>query len=227
MPPLPSLPPLPARRSGGFTLIELMVAVAVMALLAIMSWRGLDGMARAQAQNRARADAVLTLQTALTQWSVDLDTTVALPRLSAIDWNGQALRLTRRGADNTAPLVHVVAWALRPDPVAGTRWARWQSPGLTTQAEWRQAWDRAQAWAQGDGAASDAEVRLMPVSGWQIAYFIRDGWTNAVSASALDASTPVPNGIRLVLDFPAGNGESLTGTITRDWVRPAATVPKS
>ena len=46
------------RSSAGFTLIELMVAIAVMALLAIMSWRGLDGMSRAHEQNRARGDAV-------------------------------------------------------------------------------------------------------------------------------------------------------------------------
>ena len=59
------------RRTRGFTLIELLVAISVMALLALMSWRGLDGMARAQAQNRERGDAVLTLQTALAQWGAD------------------------------------------------------------------------------------------------------------------------------------------------------------
>ena len=37
----------------GFTLIELLVAIAVMALIAILSWRGLDGMVRAQEQTRA------------------------------------------------------------------------------------------------------------------------------------------------------------------------------
>ena len=35
------------RHSRGFTLIELLVAIAVMALMAILSWRGLDGMSRA------------------------------------------------------------------------------------------------------------------------------------------------------------------------------------
>ena len=45
----------------GFTLIELLVALFAMALLAVMSWRGLDGMARAQAITSGRADEVLTL----------------------------------------------------------------------------------------------------------------------------------------------------------------------
>jgi general secretion pathway protein J len=35
-------------RNNGFTLIELLVALAAMALLSIMSWRGIDGMLRAQ-----------------------------------------------------------------------------------------------------------------------------------------------------------------------------------
>ena len=34
----------------GFTLIELLVALAAMAIMAGLSWRGLDGMVRAQAQ---------------------------------------------------------------------------------------------------------------------------------------------------------------------------------
>ena len=50
-----------SRTQRGFTLVELLVALFAMALLAIMSWRGLDGMTRAQAQTagarRRRADA--------------------------------------------------------------------------------------------------------------------------------------------------------------------------
>ena len=47
-------PESPMRAVLGFTLVELLVAIAVMALLAIVSWRGLDGMARSEQQARAR-----------------------------------------------------------------------------------------------------------------------------------------------------------------------------
>ena len=60
------------RTARGFTLIELLVAISVMSLLALISWRGLDSMSRAQAMNRERGDGVLTLQTTLSQWGADL-----------------------------------------------------------------------------------------------------------------------------------------------------------
>ena len=72
------------RGQPGFTLVELLVAIAVMALLAIVSWRGLDGMVRAQQITRERADAVLELQTVLAQWGADLDAMCFFERLGKI-----------------------------------------------------------------------------------------------------------------------------------------------
>ena len=50
---------LPTAASGGFTLIEVLVALMIMTLMALMSWRGIDGMARTQALVGSQADAVL------------------------------------------------------------------------------------------------------------------------------------------------------------------------
>lgn len=218
------------KRLRGFTLIELLVAIAVMALLAIMSWRGLDGMARAQQQNKARGEAVLTLQTTLSQWSADLDAMISLPATRALDWDGRLLRITRRGADPTRPVVYVVAWTLRSD-ADGTHWGRWQSVALTGRDEWQRAWTRAASWAQ-DGAISNdalgAESVLMPLSDWQLYYFRNDTWSPAVGAEALGAvgaTGALPDGVRLVLSLPPG--PALAGVLTRDWVRPAASAPKS
>ena len=97
------------RRVHGFTLVELLVALFAMALLAVMSWRGLDGMTRAQAATAARADEVLTLQVGLAQWSADLDAIVDMAPAPALNWNGRVLRLTRRDTVNPASGVLVVA----------------------------------------------------------------------------------------------------------------------
>ncbi|VTU19587.1 type II secretion system protein J [Variovorax sp. PBL-H6] len=216
------------RPTRGFTLIELLVAIAVMALLALVSWQGLEGMARAQSINRERSDAVLTLQTALSQWTADLDATVTLAQTRAMDWDGRTLRLTRRSTDSALPVVYVVAWTLRSDAAGVARWYRWQSPGLTGRPEWQQAWDRAAAWGQ-DSTSSDevggTEIALMPLEAWQLFYFRNDVWGPAVGATALGTGTPLPDGVRLVLSLPPG--PALAGVLTRDWVRPTASAPKS
>ncbi|MGJ7580533.1 PulJ/GspJ family protein [Variovorax sp. RHLX14] len=218
-------------RAGGFTLIELMVAIAAMALLALMSWRGLDGMTRAQSLNRDRGDAVLTLQTTLSQWGADLDAIVAPAQIQPISWNGRVLRLTRRSTNGERPALQVVAWSVRTDagsgPGAGTRWRRWQSPDIDTRAGWQQAWDQASAWAQdGNGSALGGEVALMPVDAWQMFYYNGTGWINAGSdGGSSNSAFVIPEGVRLVLTLPPGPG--LAGVLTRDWVRPTATVAKS
>ncbi|MGI4779065.1 MAG: PulJ/GspJ family protein [Janthinobacterium lividum] len=211
------------RRPRGFTLIELMVAIAAMALLALMSWRGLDGMTRAQSLNRERGDAVLTLQTTLSQWGADLDAIVAPTQIQPISWNGRVLRLTRKSANGARPAIQVVAWTVRTDADTGTRWRRWQSPDITTRAGWQQAWDQATAWAQdGSGTAGGGEVALMPVEAWQMFYFNGTGWINAASdGGSAPSAYVIPEGVRLVVTLPPGPG--LAGTLTRDWVRPTAT----
>lgn len=210
----------------GFTLIELMVAIAAMALLALMSWRGIEGMARSQSQTRERGDAVLTLQTSLSQWNADLDAMASLPLTRPIDWNGRTMRITRSVSDGIQAVVQVVAWTQRSDAAGTPRWYRWQSPALRTRGEWQQAWERADTWSQNGGdPGAGAEVALVPLQTWQIFYFRNDLWSPAASADALGAATPVPDGVRLVLDLPAG--PALAGSVTRDWVRPNATVTKS
>ena len=208
----------------GFTLIELMVAIAAMAILALMSWRGIDGMVRSQSLNRDRSDSVLTAQAALAQWSADLDATIALTptSITPIEWNGRVLRLTRRANDGVQSIAQVVAWTQRSDGAGTSRWYRWQSPALRTRGDWQQAWARAAAWAQDGGDnTGGTQVALMPLQSWSLLYFTNSNWVPAETAS--QGATTIPNGIRLVLDLSPGT--SLAGEITRDWIRPTFTPP--
>ena len=91
-------PSRPRARHRGFTLVELLVAVLAMSVLALMSWRGLDAMARAQEATSQRADEVLTLQVALSQWAADLDQVQPGLQSPTLDWNGRVLRVKVRHA---------------------------------------------------------------------------------------------------------------------------------
>ena len=213
--------------AGGFTLIELLVAITIMALLAILSWRGLDGMARATTQTSQRVDEVLTLQVGLAQWKVDLDALTQTPGVSSIDWDGRVLRLTRKTSAPGEGL-QVVAWTRRNEEAG--KWLRWQSPVLRTASAWTEAWSRAAVWAQTPSAEDRTrEVFVVPLEDWQIFYFRADAWTNPLSSvggqqpglstPALGSNqTVVPEGIRLVLTMPAG--QAITGKLTMDWVKP-------
>ena len=264
----------PSRRGrlpNGFTLIELMIAISIMALMAVLTWRGIDGMTSAQARLKERTDAVLSLQAGLNQWGADLDAVVSFPSAAAIDWDGRALRLTRRLAGRAAGQTEdavVVAWARR-DVAGQGQWLRWQSLPLQSRGDLQNAWSAAAQWAQNPGDDLKArEVQIVPLLQWQIYYFRGGSWTNPLSAAdeavgsaaagvgnatalaganlaagtalsglvravgfqggngaaaanagAVNATPATPDGVRLVLTLPTG--QPLSGTLTRDWIRPS------
>jgi general secretion pathway protein J len=218
----------------GFTLIELLVALTVMAVMAVMSWQGIDAMSRAQAQSRERSQQVMTLQTGLSQWMTDLDAQIQVPQTPSLDWNGRALRLVRNSSISGEGL-RVVAWASRLEN-GQSHWLRWQSPALRTRGDLQEAWLQAALWTQNPGdEQKKREVMIVPLAQWQVFYYRQNAWTSPLSsddstgsakpASAVNASATLPDGIRLILTLPATGAPS--GVITRDWIRPTLSVSKS
>jgi general secretion pathway protein J len=225
------------RHMRGFTLVELLVALFVMALVAVLSWRGLDGMVRAHEGMQQRQDQVQALQVGMDQWNADLDAMVELPQSTAIDWNGRVLRLTRASPGGGTAGVVVVGWARRVGP-DGSRWTRWASPPVTTRGDLDAAWRRADDWASGNAVAGTAsEVAVAGLADWQVFFFRRDAWTNPQSSDATQVTPPatpgsgptppveaglkkgaIPDGVRIVLTL--ASQQAITGDLTRDWVNP-------
>ena len=205
-------------RARGFTLLELLVALSALALMAAAGWQGLAGISRAQAHMQARAAQVMSLQAALAQWAADLDALAQLPQAGALEWDGRALRIMRRGMAGQTARLYVVAWTQRQG-----QWLRWQSPPLVTRGQVQAAWQQAGRWAQSPLPADRLhELVIAPLSAWQLFYFRDGAWSHPLSsegtAVGAERTSMVPDGLRLVLTLP--EGEPLAGRIERDWASP-------
>ena len=194
------------RNAVGFTLIELMIAIAIMAILAILSWRSLDNMAQMQTQTQTKTDGVLALQAGLAQWQVDLDMlweVPQIPSINSLDFDGQVLRMVRRYTENNTDIVRVVAWS-KKNQDGKQQWLRWQSDPLKTRSSMLAAWQQAN------------------IDQWQIFYYRNNAWSNSLSSadnvSPNSAQVQLPDGVRLILTLP--EGQPIQGKITRDWLRP-------
>ena len=224
-------------RADGFTLIEVLVALSIMAVIALLSWRGIDGMARAQEATRRHTDDVLALQAGLAQWRADLDAMISWPAAPRADrnrqpggtpgaltvqrslaWDGSTLRITRVAAGDAAAGLRVVAWTRRP---GSGQWLRWQSAPVRSQAAWAAAWDAAATWGQTGAAAGAAPaVAIAAALDWQLHYFRNNAWTNPLSSPSESAADTLalPDGVRLMLTLAPG--QALAGPLVVDWVRP-------
>ncbi|HMN92511.1 MAG TPA: prepilin-type N-terminal cleavage/methylation domain-containing protein [Hydrogenophaga sp.] len=225
-------------RARGLTLIELLVAIVVMSMLALLSWRSIDGMLRTQTLTQERSDTLLRMQSALGQWVADLDAVIDTNELRPLVFDGSLLRLTRRDATEStvgSPGIRVVAWTRlsglsgeAAGPASG-HWVRWESAPVRQRDELARAWQRAEQWRASGGPvpsaqSGDSRVVLVGLEDWQLFYHRGQTWTNPLSATGNEGevsggvSQDMPNGVRLVLALPASAG--LSGALVRDWVRP-------
>jgi len=200
------------RAARGFTLIEVLVALVVMAVLAALAWRGTDGMLRSREATRQVLDATTRLTTIVTQWEQDLFALHDEASVPALAFDGRTLLLAREAEGG----VRIVAWSLQ-----GARWQRWAGPVAVRADDLQESWLRAQQ-LLGD---EPQQLRLLEgVAQWQIYYYRGNAWTNAQStgdlreaaagAAGLAGGTPareiLPSGLRLVLSMADGR------TLTRD-----------
>jgi general secretion pathway protein J len=203
------------RAARGFTLVEVLVALVVMAVLAALAWRGTDGMLRSREATRQVLDATTRLATIVTQWEQDLFALHDQTSVPALAFDGRTLLLAREAEGG----VRIVAWSLQ-----GGRWQRWAGPVVVRADALQESWLRAQ---QLLGDEPEQLQLLDGVAQWQIYYYRGNAWTNAQSsgdlqeaaaaasgAAGIPGGTPpreiLPSGLRLVLSMADGR------TLTRD-----------
>ena len=198
----------------GFTLVEVMVALLVMAIMASMAWQGVDGIVRARNASQARLEETLRLNTVLAQWSQDLAEVQETPSTPALQFDGATLRLTRRAAGG----LQVVAWSLRTGANGVGSLQRWAGPATTGAGDLQESWLRTQQFLGNEAG------QLQTITGlnqWQLYFFRGNAWSNAQSsadvvggAASAAVRQTMPSGVRMVLGFAPGSGQS--GSLTRD-----------
>ena len=203
-------------RPSGFTLVEVMVALVIMAVLSALAMRGMDALMRAKDAALASTDRTLKLNTGMSQFEYDMSMVVdskVLPK--AIMFDGATLRIARR----TPQGIQLVLWTLQDH-----RWQRWASAPVIHLSELTDAWMRSQQW---DAISGGAITVLDNVDDFQV-YVCNPAavntpgcsWNNVQSTQgagqnepppcpqgqtcAPPPAPPQPNGIRIVLKVPEG-----------------------
>jgi general secretion pathway protein J len=225
----------PPRRTGqrGFTLVEVLVSLFVLATMAAMAWQGVAMVVRSRAAATERVDQLLGLQSVLAQWETDLREIVDSGNVPAFTYDGASLRLTRRRDAG----VQLVVWSVRDNQLL-----RWTSPVLVSGDTLQDAWIHSQQLLP----STAGQLLMQPgVSAWQVYVYSRrsSAWSNALStgdlkdagsgaaapvgsgASAVVPAVPtgsriaLPDGVRLSLQLDAaasGAAGGLGGTLVRD-----------
>ncbi|MGZ3158488.1 MAG: PulJ/GspJ family protein [Burkholderiaceae bacterium] len=109
--------PPTAMRKRGFTLVELLVAITILAIVAVLGWRGLDGIVRARIALSAQLEQTRGMQLTFAQLQSDCAHIVSgstIPNRSPLAQDANRLTLVRTVfADNQPTRLQVVSYRLK------------------------------------------------------------------------------------------------------------------
>lgn len=125
------------RPAGGFTLIELLVAIAILAVIAVLSWRGLDQIIRGRQTITSAMEDERVFAQLFDQMRIDVRhaATDDESGTAAVSVSGGGLQIVREfDMPDTAPRLQVVRYR-----VTDGRVTRYASPPVGTMGELRGA----------------------------------------------------------------------------------------
>jgi general secretion pathway protein J len=140
--------------TGGFTLIEMMVALVIMAMIGLMAWRGLDALVRGKERLEDHAQQQRDLQYALTLLDRD-----CLSMVVSDDQVGQPIALgnrsvwwVRHDANSAIPAWQIVGYRHQSDGLY-----RLITPIFTTKDKAKEAWLSLSASPDGGHSQTDQQ----------------------------------------------------------------------
>ncbi|HEX5354975.1 MAG TPA: prepilin-type N-terminal cleavage/methylation domain-containing protein [Aquabacterium sp.] len=212
-------------RQRGFTLIEVLVSLLILAVLAATAWKGMDGISTARQVADGNLKQTLRLQSVMTQMEADLGQVIDTVIVNGLQFDGAHLRLTRRTAEG----VQVVVWYVQRG-----RLLRWSSPVTYKVGELQKYWMSSY---QLRGKEPGTLTALKGVEQWQVYCFRSGNMSNCQSTGNVFSQTAaaqgaasgatggqsglsgllreqLPNALRSQLTL--GEGSGFGGTLTRD-----------
>ncbi|WP_254442205.1 PulJ/GspJ family protein [Duganella vulcania] len=172
------------RRARGFTLIELLVAISILAIVAVLGWRGLDGIIRSRGALTAQMEQTRGLQLAFAQLQSDcanlVPQTLIGTRAILRAEDGRITLVRVSLGENEPTRLQVVSYRVR-DGVLTRR----ESAGTRDLVQLDTLWQAATGDADpADGVALQSGVQRMTMRFWTT-----QGW---VQAAGVMPAPPVP-----------------------------------
>jgi general secretion pathway protein J len=197
-------------RARGFTLIELLVAISILAMVAVLGWRGLDGIVRARVALTEQMETTRGMQLAFAQMQSDCehmaDSTLLDKRPFLLADNDRMTLVRQSFVENEPMRLQVVAYRIRDGMLtrresAGTRdlvqldvlWKAAISDADTTAPVTLQAgvtgmtiqtWEGNQ-WRQGPAQAGEQPALAVAPTGLQVALQVNGAGAPMIKAFLL------------------------------------------
>lgn len=193
---------LTPRAQRGFTLVELLVAISILAIVAVLGWRGLDGIVRARTSLTAQMETTRGMQLAFAQLQSDCE---HITRPEVINNRPFLLTGTDRitlvrevFTENQPSRMQVVAYR-----VVNGALLRRESNVTRDLAELDALWQASVS----DTDTSGAVALQNGVAGMQVLVWQNGGWRQAVTQVAANATIvaqstgvdPNPTGLQVAL----------------------------
>lgn len=187
-------------RRKGFTLVELLVAIAVLAIVAVLGWRGLDGIIRSRQVLTMTMEQTRGLQLAFAQMQSDCEHLVpdaSLRGRSGLLAENDRLTLVRTVfAENEPSRLQVVSYRVR-DGVLTRRESSATRDLLQLDALWQAA--------RGDTDPSPAVVMQTGVAAMTMRLWQNNSWRSTTTGAAQSTQQQAPaSPLAQVSNVPTG-----------------------
>jgi general secretion pathway protein J len=173
----------------GFTLVELLVAISILGMVAVLGWRGLDGIVRARANLTDQMEVTRGMQLAFAQMQSDAEhmagATLVANRQTLDSSDGRLTLVRTVFLENTASRVQVISYRL--------------VGGVLLRRESAATRDLAQLDILWKAAISDTDTTPPVALQAGIAAMQMLVWQNGAWAQSVSGNTVTPQGLQVAM----------------------------